>query len=183
MIISKGSSQDKQFVLTEDTVFTDGNHLCPKITTNGFALTFDRIVPGATVDGSKDPADWGANVTVNCPWPDHLGKDFVFRTYKRDESTDGFREKLHEKEVFEAAMHPIQWIHDNPTGTAAQWKVTFLAEAVKPENDWWVSVDVLQQKLAGLANVSTWAEFVAKVLTKSVDTWRGKDTLLDVEVI
>jgi hypothetical protein len=66
--ITKGATKSKVVIMTEALTVTGGNHVNPQITTNGYALTVTGgVLRAPVIDGSRDPADWGANVIITAP--------------------------------------------------------------------------------------------------------------------
>jgi hypothetical protein len=182
-IITKGASVNKAFTVPEEGLtINGGNNVVPKITTNGNPLVINHLMPGATVDGSKDPADWGANGAVNDDRQmlDHLGKNYVFREWAEDELCVGMLLKAKEKKATAAYLHLITWIHDNPTGDAPTWQADYLVAATA--QGWWVSVSVIKNAVQAHFGVADWGGLVALVLSKSLETWQGKSTVIVREV-
>ena len=66
MEITKGATKNKVLDMTENVEVTGGNHVNPQITTNGFTFIHDGgVLRAPVIDGSRNPAEWGANVIIN----------------------------------------------------------------------------------------------------------------------
>ncbi|TAL17043.1 hypothetical protein EPN96_06600 [bacterium] len=147
-----------------------------KVTTNGFLLTVSTPAHhGITIDGSKNPADWGANVFFTVPvYPENAAHIHIV------EAPDPFA--LEFRARVEAAsgadgLAAFEWLvaflGANPLADRTATKAAWIAWATEAGNKTYFEA-AIDAVLTGFCNGSgLWADLAGFVLSRTPEAWAG----------